>query len=166
MSKLIMLRGNSGCGKSTIARLLQHELGRGTLMIPQDTVRRELLWVNDRPDNPAVRLMENLLRYGFSQCEYVILEGILYADYYKSLFDRAKSLFGSNIHAYYFDIPFAETVARHQGKPNAHEFGEAQMRSWWREKDLLPDIEEQMITIDMTKEDIIARILRDIGANR
>ncbi|MDO5517655.1 MAG: GNAT family N-acetyltransferase [Clostridium sp.] len=46
-SKIIMLRGNSGSGKSTAAKTLQKKLGRGTLLISQDVVRREMLYVND-----------------------------------------------------------------------------------------------------------------------
>lgn len=55
--KLIMLRGNSGSGKTTLAHMLQHELGRGTLVISQDVVRREMLWVHDKPGHPAIPLL-------------------------------------------------------------------------------------------------------------
>lgn len=41
-SKLIILRENSGSGKSTVAKELQQKLGRGTLLISQDLVRREM----------------------------------------------------------------------------------------------------------------------------
>lgn len=43
MRKLIMIRGNSGSGKSSLAKALQRQFGRNTLMIPQDIVRREML---------------------------------------------------------------------------------------------------------------------------
>lgn len=35
-SKIIILRGNSGSGKTTVANALQKKLGRGTLIISQD----------------------------------------------------------------------------------------------------------------------------------
>ena len=41
-----MLRGNSGSGKSALAHILQHKLGRGTLVISQDVIRRDMLWAN------------------------------------------------------------------------------------------------------------------------
>ena len=44
MSALIIIRGNSGSGKSSLARELQHKFGRNIMVIPQDTVRREMLW--------------------------------------------------------------------------------------------------------------------------
>ena len=41
--KLIVLRGNSGSGKTSVARDLQEHYGRNTLLISQDMVRRELM---------------------------------------------------------------------------------------------------------------------------
>ena len=37
MGKLIILRGNSGSGKTTVARALQRKFGRNTLLLSQDT---------------------------------------------------------------------------------------------------------------------------------
>ena len=47
MKKLIILRGNSGSGKTTIAKELQKRFGRNTMLISQDMVRRDMLWVKD-----------------------------------------------------------------------------------------------------------------------
>ena len=33
---LIILRGNSGCGKTSTAHLLQRQLGYGTMLVSQD----------------------------------------------------------------------------------------------------------------------------------
>ena len=50
-SRLIILRGNSGCGKTTTAKLLQKEYGYGTMLVSQDVVRREMLHVKDEASN-------------------------------------------------------------------------------------------------------------------
>ena len=43
MSKLIILWGNSGSGKTTVAKALQHSFPQGTVMnIGQDEVRRDM----------------------------------------------------------------------------------------------------------------------------
>ena len=57
MSKLIIIRGNSGSGKSTLAGRLQRKFGRNTMVISQDTVRREMLWAKDGEGTPALPLM-------------------------------------------------------------------------------------------------------------
>lgn len=66
------------------------------------------------------------------------------------------------IYAYYFELPFEETLRRHQTKPNYNEFGEAEMRKWWREKDYIGFIKENVITIEETLEDIEERIYGNI----
>ena len=151
--KLIILRGNSGSGKSTLARRIQHRLGRNTMVIAQDTVRREMLWVKDEPGTPAVALLTELLRYGYAHSKVTILEGILYADIYQPRFEEAVRLVGGeNIFAYYYDLPFEETLVRHQTKPNRADFGEAAMRKWWRERDLSPVLSEQLLTAEISLE--------------
>ena len=43
MPKLIILRGNSGSRKTTVAKELQKRFGRNTMLISQDVVRRDML---------------------------------------------------------------------------------------------------------------------------
>lgn len=135
MSKLIILRGNSGSGKTTIAKEIQKNFGRNTMLISQDVIRRDMLRVKDGENTEAISLMKELLAYGREHSDIVILEGIMYADWYKPLFELAIQLYDTKVYAYYFDIPFEETLKRHQTKPNCNEFGEEAMRKWWREKD-------------------------------
>lgn len=158
MAKLIIIRGNSGSGKTTLANALQRKFGRNTMVISQDIVRREMLWVKDRIGNEAVDLMINLLQYGAEHSETVILEGILYSDIYKPLFETAVAVYGENISAYYYDIPFEETLARHATKRNKFSFGEQEMRRWWRERDYIGFIPERSITSDLSLLEIVDMI--------
>ena len=103
-----------------------------------------------------------LLKYGHAHNELVILEGILNSRWYTPLFDAAKALYGENICAYYFDLPFEETLRRHQTKDKRTEFGEKEMRSWWNEKDYAPALNEQTLTPDMMQDEIIDRICADL----
>lgn len=158
MRKLIILRGNSGSGKTTIAKELQNRFGRNTMLISQDMVRREILKVKDGENTQAIPLMKELLIYGNNHSDVVILEGIMYADWYKPLFELAGRLYGSNIYAYYFDLSFEETLRRHQTKPNCHEFGEEAMRRWWREKDFSDILNEVSITAEKSMDSIVENI--------
>ena len=86
MGKLIVLRGNSGSGKTTVAKELQKKFGRNTILISQDVIRRDMLMVKDGEDTRALPLMKELLKYGSTHSDIVILEGIMYADWYRQLF--------------------------------------------------------------------------------
>lgn len=160
---LIIIRGNSGSGKTTVAKALQEKFGLGTVRLSQDVVRREILWVRDEKDTPAVELLRELLRYGAAHSPLVILEGILNAEWYAPLFELAKELFGERIFAYYYDLTFEETLRRHQTKPNCHEFGEEHMRGWWKEKDYIGSIPEQTISQDMSLRETVEMICDAVG---
>ena len=51
-------------------------------------------------------------------------------------------------------------------KPNAHEFGEKEMREWWKEKDFLGVEGEQVILPEQTEDEIVARIVSDCAELR
>ena len=161
MKKLITLRGNSGSGKTTIARALQEKFGKNTMLLSQDVIRRDILKTNDGAGTRANDVLIMLLEYGHAHNELVILEGILNSRWYTPLFDAAKALYGENICAYYFDLPFEETLRRHQTKDKRTEFGEEEMRRWWNEKDYAPALNEQTLTPDMMQDEIIDRICAD-----
>lgn len=162
-AKIIILRGNSGSGKTTIAHHLQKELGHGTLVISQDVIRREMLWANDGTDTKALPLLIDLVKYGKQHCEFVILEGILNAKWYKELFEAILSEYGANIFAYYYDLPFEETLQRHQTKPNCNDFGEDAMRRWWNDKDYIGIINEKSLTVGMSIDETVNMIMCDIS---
>ena len=158
MSKLIILRGNSGSGKTTIAKEIQKNFGRNTMLISQDVIRRDMLRVKDGENTEAISLMKELLAYGREHSDIVILEGIMYADWYKPLFELAIQLYDTKVYAYYFDIPFEETLKRHQTKPNCNEFGEEAMRKWGREKDFSGVLMERIITSEKDIQGIVSDI--------
>ena len=158
MPKLIILRGNSGSGKTTVAKELQKKFGRNTMIISQDVVRRDMLKVKDGPTTEAFPLMQELLIYGKKHSEITILEGIMYSDWYQPLFECAVREFESEIYAYYFDLPFEETLQRHATKPNRADFGEQDMRRWWKEKDFIRTIPEKIVTKDFSISDTVNMI--------
>lgn len=161
LSRLIIIRGNSGSGKTTIAKALQQKFGHNTMLISQDVVRRDILKVKDGCDTKALPLMKELLVYGNNNCDIVILEGILYADWYKPLFELAITQF-EHIFAYYYDLPFEETLMRHQTKSNYREFGAEAMKRWWRDKDFIRIIPETILTRELELEETIDFVYKEV----
>lgn len=161
-SKLIILRGNSGSGKSTIAKSLQNQLGRGTLLVSQDTVRREMLKVQDREGNLSIDLISRIAEYGKGKCEYTIVEGILNKKLYGEMLKRLIHFYKEKANTYYFDLSFEETVKRHQSRSKKEEFGEDSLRKWWIPNDYL-DVENEMkLTDDLSQADIVGVILAQL----
>jgi len=161
-TKLIILRGNSGSGKTTIAKMLQKSLGEETLLVSQDIVRREMLMVPDSLGNMSIELIKRITEFGKGKCKVVILEGILKKQVYEELLLDLSEYFDSKVYAYYFDLPFTETVERHKLRSSSKEFGEERLNTWWIPNDQLEINGEVMLTIDMGQEDIVDLILHQI----
>lgn len=162
MKKLIIIRGNAGSGKTTVAEYLQKKFGRNTMLISQDMIRLKILWTKDGENTLALPLMIDILKYGHKNCDIVILEGILKASWYKKLFETGKELYGEKMYVYYYDLEFEETLKRHLGRAKSKEFGEKELRSWWNEKDYLNKYDEKIITKEYSLEETIEMISKDI----
>jgi energy-coupling factor transporter ATP-binding protein EcfA2 len=164
-SKLVIIRGNSGCGKSTVAKKLRDKLGDNTMLIPQDVVRKLILGVKDRELNPAVQLIHDVALYGKSIGYNVVLEGILYNKIYGQMLNELVRSFDGNAYVYYFDIAFEETLRRHGTLPPEIGFGEAEMRKWWHEKDFLGIKNEIIIDESLSEDETVDTIYEHIVSN-
>jgi len=161
-SKLIIIRGNSGSGKTTTAKNLQNHLGNGTLLVSQDTVRREMLKVNDREGNLSIDLIRQIAEYGKDKCEFVIVEGILYKNRYGQMLNNLIQFFNHKTYTYYFDLSFEETVIRHNSSSKKRKFGEDSLRAWWNPNDYLDVDGETILTNDMSQNDVLKLILNQL----
>lgn len=162
-SKLIIIRGNAGSGKTTTAKQLQNHLGRGTLLVSQDVVRRDMLKVNDRDGNLSIELIRQIAEYGQDKCEFVIVEGILYKSRYGNMLNRLIQLYAPMTYTYYFDLSFEETVKRHQTRQQKLNFGEESLRAWWRPHDYLEVDGEIRLSNELSQQDVINLIMDQIS---
>lgn len=159
-SKLIVLRGNSGSGKTTAAYKIREVTGRKIAIVEQDYVRRKILGTSS--EHTRIDLMKSLVTFGLNHGYDVILEGILsfkkYAEMLKYFADICR-----NHHFFYFDMSFEETLRRHATKPNAHEFGEQEMKGWFKNHDVTGYEGEIIIPETFSQEDTLRMIIRTAG---
>ncbi|MCD7840247.1 MAG: AAA family ATPase [Erysipelotrichaceae bacterium] len=160
---IIILRGNSGSGKTTIGRILQQYYGSNTMLICQDIIRRQLLRVKDGENCPAIDMLINLVEYGYKHNNVVILEGILRNEWYAPLFDKIVELYQNNIYAYYFELSFDETVRRHALRSQHSEFGRKELQKWFKPHNYIYTIEEKLIYEDESVDQILHNIFFDIN---
>ena len=74
------------------------------------------------------------------------------------LFESAIHEYGKNIFAFYYDLPFEETLRRHETKPNKADFDEQDMRRWWKENDFIHIIPEKILTKNLSVSDTVDMI--------
>ena len=163
-TRLVILRGNSGSGKSSVARALQRRRGRGHLaVVSQDVVRREVLWAHDRAGNPAIALMDLVARHSLDAGFSVVVEGILHPDRYAEMLLRLVHDHRGSTRAYFWDLPFEETLLRHATKDKASEFGEAEMREWWYGAARIAGLDEEPVGPECSLDHTVRRIEADCG---
>ncbi|MET7541582.1 AAA family ATPase [Streptomyces sp. NPDC005507] len=168
-TRLVVLRGNSASGKSSVAAGLRERFGRGLALVGQDNLRRIVLRERDRPGAANIGLIGLTARYALDAGYHVVVEGILYADRYgEMLRDLVRDHRGIT-RCYYLDIPLTETLARHATKPDLEYLArvtERELRDWYRGRDLLPGGIETVIGADSTLAETVDRITLDTGLAR
>ncbi|MGF1236276.1 kinase [Streptomyces sp. SID8499] len=162
-TRLIVLRGNSASGKSSVAAGLRERFGRGLALVGQDNLRRVVLREHDRPGAANIGLIELTARYALDAGYHVVVEGILSADRYGEMPARLRADHRGHTHGYYLHVPFEETLVRHATKPIADVVAETQLREWYRSLDLLPGGAETVIGADSGLAATVDRILRETG---
>jgi predicted kinase len=160
-TRLIVVRGNSGSGKSTVARELREAYGRGVAWVSQDLIRRTILKEKDRPAGASIGLIDLVARYGLDNGYHVVLDGIFYADRYESMLAGLAHDHLGVSRFYYLDVSLDETFRRHATRPLAAEVTPDHMRDWYRPRDLLDGICECIIPETSTLAQTAALILAD-----
>ena len=159
-SRLVVLRGNSGSGKSTVARALRGAYGRGLAWVSQDLIRRTILMEKDQPGGVNVGLIDQVTRYALDHGYHVVLDGILSADRYGTMLAGLRRDHLGPSCFYYLDVSLDETLRRHGTRPQAT-FGPDEMRGWYQPKDLLITIPERIIPEASTLAETVDLILRE-----
>ena len=160
---LIVLRGNSACGKSTVAARLQRELGRGTANIGQDHFRRVVLREHDAPQADNIGLIEHTIRYCVDIGYNVIVEGVFLAEHYRDMLCGVIAEHEGPTHVIYLDVPLEETLRRHRARPLGAEVSADRLRDWYVPSDTLGVPGEIVLDGTTDVEHAVETIRRAIG---
>jgi adenylate kinase family enzyme len=159
-SKLVVLRGNSGSGKSTIANALREQGKTKIAIVAQDYLRRFILKEKENEGTNNVDLIQQTVEFALERGYNVILEGILYFPRYGEMLQKLVDQCPNN-YFYYFDVSFDETLKRHSTKPNAHEFGEKEMKEWYKPNQRTGFDSEKTIPESFTVDEAVEKILTE-----
>lgn len=162
-TRLVVIRGNSGSGKSTAARSLRLGYGRGCALVEQDYLRRIVLRERDEPGGVAPALIEQTVRFALDHHYHAVLEGILARDRYGPMLTALLAAHRGRSSVFYLDVSFTETLRRHATRPQAAEFTPAQMRDWYVPRDLLGCDDERVVPESSTLRETIAFIATSAG---
>lgn len=157
--KLIIIRGNSGSGKSAVGEKLREELGGKVAIVGLDTLRRTILMEKDHLENTdIIGLLEQTVTYCLEKGYTVIIEGILSKPKYKEILMKLIESADCDSHIFYIDVSLDETIKRHKTKPIANEVTDEQLKSWYQPKNYLDVSDEVIIDESSTLEETVKLI--------
>ncbi|MFI5808492.1 AAA family ATPase [Streptomyces sp. NPDC051561] len=165
-TRLIVVRGNSASGKSSIAAGLREQFGRNLALVGQDNLRRIVLRERDRPGAANIGLIDMTARYALDAGFHTVVEGILYADRYAAMLEALVRDHRGISRCYYLDVSLQETLVRHASKPDLEyltQVTDEHLRAWYRERDLLPSGVETVIDASSGLDNTVKYILRETG---
>lgn len=167
---LIVIRGNSGSGKSTVSKALREAMrekyGKGsTLLVSQDAIRIDILDVKDTSDNESIPLIQSICMYGLKLKKNVILDGILDRWKYGEMLAALIRDWGDHVHIYYYDIPLEVTLKRHDTRPQNKVFSKEAMCRWYNPDNRLDLPNEHIFDEKISVDEAVAKILADCIAS-
>lgn len=162
---LVIIRGNSGSGKTTAAREARRRFGRGAALLEQDYLRRTVLREHDsaRIDPVAPAFITATARTALDLGYHVILEGILHTERYATVLHQLIGNHSGPVAVFYLDVSFDETVRRHLHRDEPIPVTPDEMRTWYTHRDLLDTPGEAVIGETSTLEQTVATILHASG---
>ncbi|MFG3153934.1 M15 family metallopeptidase [Streptomyces sp. NPDC048219] len=163
-TRLVVIRGNSASGKSSVAQGLRDHYGRGVAIVGQDVIRRNVLREHDTARGANITLLGRIARHALDAGFHVVLEGILYADRYSHMITSLVRDHRGISACCYLDVPLEATLARHATKADAaylEQVTDSHLTSWYRKLDLLPSGQETVIPADSALQDTVAQIVRE-----
>jgi predicted kinase len=161
---LVIIRGNSGSGKSTVAAEVRRRSGRGCALLEQDYLRRVVLREHGS-STPVVApgFITTVTRGALTSGYHVVLEGILDCRSHGPLLRELIAEHPGPVHVFWLQVSFEETVRRHAGRPDMAHVTEQMMRGWYTDRDLLGVPGEQVIGEESGFEQTVTTILHASG---
>ncbi|MFI6757481.1 kinase [Rhodococcus sp. BL-253-APC-6A1W] len=159
---LVVIRGDSGSGKSTVARAVQYRFGKAECaVVAQDNVRRTILREHDEAGGFNIDLIEMIARECMARGRVTIVEGILDTDRYAGMLERLATAANRALF-YTFSLTYKQTLARHATRPEASEFTPEDMRGWYRGHQPLPFADETVFDASWSTNAVVNRIREDL----
>ncbi|WP_193106704.1 kinase [Brachybacterium sp. FME24] len=165
-SRLIIIRGNSGSGKTLLAHAIRQARPRGVAIISHDVLRREILHVRDGPGALSVGYIDLSARFALEHGLHVVVEGILHSESYGDMLASLVEDHRGVSRCYRYDLDLEETLRRHRTKVLASEVSEEQVSSWYRPIDAAGALPEFVFDATVSAESALDAVLSDVGWER
>lgn len=160
MSKLLIIRGPSASGKSTVANELFKKAKRPTLLVSEDTIRKMFSDHQVRGHISSRHLATQAVLTGLQNDYDVIYHGILRVnDGNENRFDEILAVHPTENYFFYLNVSLKETMRRHQSRDKKNHFSVEALQKWWEFSSPTERTDEIIIEESSSIQDTIHTII-------
>lgn len=131
MTKLIILKGPSASGKSTVAKLLKQSLESKVCLLDFDVFRDDFLGKQDGYYSTAAKMLMSAATIALGSGYDVIIDGFYRMEDYPDLLPELIAKHPEQNYLFYFDVSLETTIKRHSKREKSAQFGEKELREWY-----------------------------------
>jgi predicted ABC-type ATPase len=144
-TSLVIVRGNSASGKTSVAAAVQIGYGRGCALVQQDHLRRIVLREPDVSGATAPGLLDAMVRHALDAGFHVVCEGTMARSRYLDVVADLQADHRGRTSIFYLDVSWAESVRRHDVRTEPYDMSVEEMRGSYRQREVLGLPGEELI---------------------
>jgi hypothetical protein len=111
-------------------------------------------------------MIDTVVRHALDSGYSVVLEGILAGDHYGSMLTTLVADHVGTTVCAYLDVPFDETVRRHETRPQSADFTPEQMADWFTLDDRLCVEQEILVGQDSSADETVELLVTALPAGQ
>lgn len=165
-SKLVIIRGPAGSGKSTVSQMVQEKIsssGAPIALLEQDYYRERIILPKQGTRELRNKKMYADAMFLLSEGCHVIIEGSIDSSHHKTHIDSLVKEHPEGNSLFYFDLSLEETIRRDMERREVNDERINVLKSWYKKYSPIGYDFEHRITADMKKEDIVKLVLGSSG---
>lgn len=133
MPKVIILRGNSASGKSTVVNEIVKTAKNKIAIIEHDLYRNKILFPKEHYKTDVREMAQNdvmfCLAHGYDVFWVSIFHAVDHKDFLVNFFEKIHP---TNNYIFNFETTFEETLKRHETRNLKSVFGKESMQKWYK----------------------------------
>lgn len=160
--KIVILRGPSSSGKSTIAKLIADQTG-AVAVIEQDKLTEDVFNHQEGFKEATRDAIKGLVEVALQHDFKVLLDGILNVAYYQEYFNELTEAHQDHVLFVYINASFETTLQRHAERDKSKLFGKEEMAGWFAKSKPLAKHGELVIGDNIPADQAAQKIIKAAG---
>ena len=157
MGKLIVIRGATGSGKSSVANYLHNNLEADSVLLPQDVFKIDIAKDNPLLHQAVLNALEESAKEFLAVESVVIVEGVLSKKHWHDMINRLAA--NNESHIFFLSASLETSIKRASQRDKSSILSENDVRQFHPKSIPMGLLNEVIIDVDNTTVEVVAKII-------